>query len=405
MSTIPKDPTDTFYRGKVKVSVKSSTMQPSTVVRSHSELSHVLIENMRDCDTVGFMLTDGGPEHNVKFQSVQIALVIMWMILGLDMLIVGRSCPQNSWTNEIERVMAIINLALYGMGFSRSKMVTDGPQGLATSSASSSAPLLLEIQATAKKKAQDVLEHQWTSAQSLTILRERLSKDPILRDAALASIGKVCEDISRRIDNQLWNGEPIGRGCIADDDMMREFVNRICKLDPSLGEHLVGKSKDSDVFSSKLMKEKFANKDGINDFLKTHCELCEYSFQVMAVCWKKWALNEIAAGRNPDLHIGEEHPTCPFNCKRPTQPLSKFALRNFMACPDKADSDNGETAPYLSYAEAQSLVDNGRANAGNKFIPTVLMKNIAGKEKWTIAPVNTKGVILFFKSNHGFIRF
>jgi hypothetical protein len=79
-----------------------------------------------------------------------------------------------------------------------------------------------------------------------------LIEDPVFQDAALVSIGNVCEDISLRIDNQLWNGESIGRGCIADDDMMKNFVNKICKLDPSLGEFLVGKTKDPNVFSSKL---------------------------------------------------------------------------------------------------------------------------------------------------------
>jgi hypothetical protein len=43
--------------------------------------------------------------------------------------------------------------------------------------------------------------------------------------------------------------------------------------------------------------------------------------------------------------------------------------------------------------------------AGNKFIPTVNMKNLAGKEKWIIAPVNTKGVISFFTFDHVFIIF
>lgn len=184
-----------------------------------------------------------------------------------------------------------------------------------------------------------------------------------------------------RIDNQVWNGEPMQRGCKANDDDLKAFVNRICKIDPSLGEFLVGKSKDSNVFSSKLMKEKFANKNGINDFLKTHCEKSEYLFQVMATCWKALALEEIAEGRDPDLYSGEEHPTCPNHCKRPTHLLSKFAMLNFMACPNKADSNNGETAPYLSYIEAQALVDNGRANAGNKYVPSINLKNLAGKEK------------------------
>jgi hypothetical protein len=65
------------------------------------------------------LLTDGGPEHNITLKSVQIALVLLWRKMEFDQLTVGRSCPQNSWTNEIERVMSVLNLALYSMCFTR----------------------------------------------------------------------------------------------------------------------------------------------------------------------------------------------------------------------------------------------------------------------------------------------
>ena len=39
---IPEDPTESFYHGQVYVAVKSSTMQPSTVVRAHTELGLLL---------------------------------------------------------------------------------------------------------------------------------------------------------------------------------------------------------------------------------------------------------------------------------------------------------------------------------------------------------------------------
>lgn len=43
ISNIRDDASESFYRGQVYVAVKSSIMQPSTVVRAHAELSKVLI--------------------------------------------------------------------------------------------------------------------------------------------------------------------------------------------------------------------------------------------------------------------------------------------------------------------------------------------------------------------------
>ena len=115
LTDIPDYSSDSFYKGKVFVAVKSSILQPSTVVRAPTELSALLKREMPTTKTIGILLTDGGPEHNITFTSVQIALVLLSKNLNFDQLVVGRSCPQNSWTNEIERVMSVRNLALYSM--------------------------------------------------------------------------------------------------------------------------------------------------------------------------------------------------------------------------------------------------------------------------------------------------
>ena len=62
---IPEDPTESFYHGQVYVAVKSSTMQPSTVVRAHTELGSLLQREKSPHQSMGFLLTDGGPEHNL----------------------------------------------------------------------------------------------------------------------------------------------------------------------------------------------------------------------------------------------------------------------------------------------------------------------------------------------------
>ena len=127
LTDIPEDSSYSFYKGEVFVAVKSSVHQPSTVVRAHTELSALLKKEIPTTKTIGILLTDGGPEHYIIFTSVHIALVLLWRNLNFDQLVVGRSCPQISWTNEIERVMSVLNLALYSMCFTRPTMLV--PQG------------------------------------------------------------------------------------------------------------------------------------------------------------------------------------------------------------------------------------------------------------------------------------
>jgi hypothetical protein len=205
----------------------------------------------------------------------------------------------------------------------------------------------------------------------------------------MVSIGDVCEGLTKRFVNQVWDEKNIQRGCIATDEDLKSFVNTLRKIDPGVGEFLENAWDKPDVFSSKLIKEQFAKKDGIHDFLATHSRSYAYSFSVKATCWHETAKVEIASGRDPDKLLGDTHPTCPYQCRRPKMSLTKFAARNFMASPDKDDSDTSDRAPFLPYSKAQTAVNGGKANAGNKYVPTLTKGQV--KEKWVIPPLNTKG--------------
>ena len=360
------------------VAVKSSTMQPSTVVRAHAELGSLLLREKLPHQSMGFLLTDGGPEHNLQFISVQVSLILMFQMLELDQLIVGRSCPQNSWTNEVERVMSNLNYALYGMCFTRLPMrVRD--RGSATASANNE----LEENKT------EWLEQHWRSSNNLSVLRDRLEANVDFHDAASQSVGDACEEIAMRFQNLVWADNEIKRGCIANNTELFDFVNKISSLDPAAGEYGSINYRKSDVFTSNKMKEFYKKPNSINDYILTHCFKSAYTFQIKAVCWKTTAMEELAAGRNPDSYVGDYHPACPFNCRRPRQLLSLFALNEFMPCPEKDVSGKNKTSDFLSYAEAVSNVRNGGANAGDTHVPSLSV--LEPKLKWVVPPVNTKG--------------
>ena len=122
--------------------------------------------------------------------------------------------------------------------------------------------------------------------------------------------------MSLRFDNLVWAENEIKRGYIANETELRQFLHTLSTIDPAIGEYASGNYKKSDVFTSNKMKEMHIKLNSINDYISTHCHKSAYTFQIEVVCWKKTAMEEIAAKRNPDSFIDEVHPTCPFSCKQ-----------------------------------------------------------------------------------------
>lgn len=359
ISDIPDDASESFYQGQVYVAVKSSIMQPSTVVRAHCELSKLLLSQKLENQTVGIMLTDGGPEHNLAFTSVQIALILLWRLVKFDTLVVCRSCPQNSWTNEVERVMSVLNLGLYSMCFSRSRMIPEVNENRESNETSIAA-------------SSELLEQKWRSSGTTCLLRERLDENVDFLIAAQKSVGGACEEITKCLLNLTWTDRNIERGYIADEYELKEFVEILNTFDPALGEFTNQNYLRPDVFTSVKIKAAYAKKDSMNDFMATHCFKSSYLFQVKAVCWANTAKEEMEKGRDPNDFVGHIHPTCPFGCHRPTQRLSEFVLTSFLPCPDKDPRDKSHDAQYLSYNDAKERLRLGNKNAGDTYVPSLI---------------------------------
>ena len=73
---VPESIDDSFYRGVVNIKLKEGVFQPSSTTRS------TLINTMRENEFDNFntpnvyMITDGGPEHRLTFESVKISLML-----------------------------------------------------------------------------------------------------------------------------------------------------------------------------------------------------------------------------------------------------------------------------------------------------------------------------------------
>ena len=306
----------------------------------------------------------------------------MFRMLDFDQLIVGRSCPSNSWTNEVERVMSNLNLALYSMCFTRLPMCIP-ERGSSVASTSDHHDDI---------KYTEWLEQHWRSSNGLSQLRERLEANVDFNDAAMESVGNACEEMALRFQNLVWADNDIKRGHIANNSELCEFVQILSSIDPATGEYSVPNYKKSDVFTSNKMKELLKKPKSINEYISTHCFKSAYTFQIKAVCWKLTAIEKIKSGRNPDSFIGESHPSCPFNCRRPQQLLSLFALSEFMPCPDRDLTNKKGSSEYLPYALAKSRINNGETNACDRYVPSLSV--VEAKNKWAVSPVNTKGKLL-----------
>lgn len=118
---IPETIEGSFYRGQVYVGVKDAVLEASSPIRHCTELCKIMtVQN----DTRP-IYTDGGPDHNLTFFSVQLALIALFLHFDLDLLEALRTAPYHSWKNPCERVNCILNIGLQAVGLMRSKMSDD----------------------------------------------------------------------------------------------------------------------------------------------------------------------------------------------------------------------------------------------------------------------------------------
>lgn len=113
---IPMSIEESFYCGRVFVSLKDSVFQPSSPFRHGAELYNLLqaVSNPILC-----LYSDGGPDHRVTYLSVQLSLICLFRALDLDYLIAARTAPHNSFRNPVERIMSLLNIGLQAVGIMR----------------------------------------------------------------------------------------------------------------------------------------------------------------------------------------------------------------------------------------------------------------------------------------------
>ena len=239
---IPDSPQDSFYCGRAFVGLKDKVTQPSSALRHATELSQ-LLESSADGDVLAskpilVTVSDGGPDHRVTFVSVQLSLICLFMSLDLDMLVVARTCPYQSWQNIVERVMSTLNLALMNIALARKELPQD----------------------------QERLIH---NKKTLTEVREVLVRYPEVNKSLVDSMQQVLCTLSQRFSSMEVKGEPIGITQACSDNDMKQFWEQLFEIQPNLSYENINKKVLSEPVNIHIQQ-----------FMASHCSITKYLFQV-----------------------------------------------------------------------------------------------------------------------------
>lgn len=110
-----------FYRGRVYVGVKYLVLEPSSPLRHIAVLKQILLDEDLLSIPILCLFSDVGPYHRLTYLSVQLSLICLFFFSGdFDILIAARTPSNESWRNQPERIMSILNLALQAVGLMRS---------------------------------------------------------------------------------------------------------------------------------------------------------------------------------------------------------------------------------------------------------------------------------------------
>ena len=113
---IPEKVNGDWYKGQVSVALKDAVFQKSCPWRHIEELSR----HLKDTNSpIVLLLTDGGPDRNLKRATVIASHISLFLKHDLDMLVVARTIPHLSFRNPVERVMSVLNLALQNISLCR----------------------------------------------------------------------------------------------------------------------------------------------------------------------------------------------------------------------------------------------------------------------------------------------
>ncbi|PKY62399.1 hypothetical protein RhiirA4_488807, partial [Rhizophagus irregularis] len=233
---VPTTIEDSFYHGNVFVSYKDTVFQPSNAIRHATEFFNAIQLHYTFIPPILCLYTDGGPDHRTTFGSVQISLICLFLRGDFDFLIALRTAPYHSWANPAERIMSIINLGLQGVAIMRDSMNAD-------------------------------LEEIFKKADTLDEIRAAANKNIDLKNGLHNCILNIQQMLHSRTERLVLHENHFQHYDPANDQNIDDFFKIILEIDKSLN-------------ISETTAEILSKKKDLQEFLKTHCRIRHYSFQI-----------------------------------------------------------------------------------------------------------------------------
>lgn len=195
---IPMDLDGSWLRGQVYVTLKNNLFEASEANKTLAEIMHCL----DGCEPNVWLHADGGGEHHVGHPTVIAAAISLFrhMHHRVDRLVKTRGCPYHSYLHEVERVMSILNLALYGVSMER--------------------PLI-------KQEDFPGMEECFVSSKTTSDLRAAGKRYPQLVKGLEEALSPMYDMLYERFEQLDLKGKPIKRGTKVSSEEADVFFDKI----------------------------------------------------------------------------------------------------------------------------------------------------------------------------------
>jgi hypothetical protein len=305
-----------WYSGEVSVILKNSIFEGSSAFGAMAELLETYKEELV-AKAVFMLHTDGGGEHNLSFPSVQAAIADFCLTSQPGHAVFGNSAPYYSYTNEPERVMSILNLALYGVAVERPRIdVTKFPGE----------------------------ESRFTSTKTIAELRAQAARFPTLSTAVHDTLEPVFELLYERFEKLSLGDVPFKRGGHAPDAAADDLFAAVRDL---LADGA------SEITRTELKRKHLEAECKFKRLWCTHFTADRYKIEYDKSCWRSQlsVLRAQNGGRLPPDKVAELYASfkCEFGCPPPRMPASVFLD---MACVPRPMQPPGVAGKYLSFEES-----------------------------------------------------
>ena len=289
---IPKHRDESWCRGQVSIILKESIFEASEANKAMAEIEKT-VKRMGGFKPNLWEHADGGGKHHTNHPSVIVATINLWLRnnSAMDRLIKTRGCPYHSYLHEVEKIMSIINLALYNLAMER--------------------PVISQASAPG-------MENRFRSCKNMAELRAFGLRFPQMVTGLHEAINPLFDLLHERFNRLKLKGQLFQRGegvTAAEADSFFDSIKQF--LSPTEQTLKRGDIKRRHLASSKLKK-----------FIDTHTDCDPYKIEIDKKCWRNRfiALRAECGGELPGDKVAEVLASfkCEFGCPPPVGSIEEF---------------------------------------------------------------------------------